>query len=107
MSSLALATVGIAIVSLLCAWILHKECFEALPFQPPVSGTPRAGYCDAVNPIEPWITLTLGPTLFFAGAALFLRKHPVVIATLWVAIAASLVANVVVVHGLEYAPEFP
>lgn len=101
------ATGFIAVLSVVCAGVLHHQCFEAMPFSPPIAGTPRAGYCDAVQPWKPWVTFTVVPTLLFVVAGFGLRRRPIAVACIGIVIVLCLILNVVIVGQLEYAPEFP
>ncbi len=97
----------VAVIALGAAAFIHEACFEALPFEPPGVGTPRAGYCDAINPSHPWFSLTVVPVLAMLIGGFLLRRLPRAAFVLSAVLCAIVVANAVVVNGLEYAPAYP
>jgi hypothetical protein len=103
-SRLIALTVAVAIVALSAAAAVHQGCFEATPFEPPVAGTPRAGYCDAVNATHPWLSLTIVPVAAMLGGGYLLRRR----SAWWVYLLAALlcvavVANALVANNLGYS----
>jgi hypothetical protein len=95
-------TAAVAIVALSAAAAVHQGCFEATPFEPPLAGTPRAGYCDAINPSHPWLSLTIVPVLAMLGGGFLLRPRGWCVYLLAAVIIAAVVANAVVANNLEY-----
>jgi hypothetical protein len=95
-------TVAVAIVALSAAAAVHQGCFEATPFAPPVPGTPRAGYCDAINATHPWLSLTIVPALAMLGGGFLLRRRVWWLYLLAALLCAAMLANALVANSLEY-----
>ena len=96
----------VAVASAVCVGLLHEQCFNALPFEAPESGTPRAGYCDAISPLHPWLVLGLVPTLAVAFISIACRRRPWWVMAGGLLVIALQVVNLIVVNGLEYAKPF-
>jgi 1,4-dihydroxy-2-naphthoate octaprenyltransferase len=103
-SRLVALTVAVAIVALSAAAAVHQGCFEATPFEPPVAGTPRAGYCDAINAAHPWLSLTIVPVLAMLGGGYLLRRRAWWVYLLAALLCAAVVGNALVANKLEYEP---
>jgi hypothetical protein len=102
-----LACAVVAIVAVACAAAVHNACFSPpVPFSTPDPGTPRGNYCDAVNPTQPWLSLTLLPVAVSLVVAFIFRRHWRVLMLVTVAIAGLLVANALVANNLDYASPF-
>jgi hypothetical protein len=99
------AIAGVALTATIGAVSIHQACHEATPFEPPAAGTPRAGYCDAVDPTHPWFTLLVLPVAAMIVAALLLKERPRWIYAIAIALSLALVANAVIVSGMQY--EYP
>jgi hypothetical protein len=96
---------GVATLGLLSALLVRSACLNpGPPVELPVSGTPRASYCDVVSGVQLWLLLVAAP-LLACIAALAPAKGRV---RWWVVIVAALAAgtalvNVGVVHSLTFA----
>jgi hypothetical protein len=95
-------TAAVALVALSAAAAVHQGCFEATPFQPPVPGTPRAGYCDAINATHPWLSLTIVPALAMIGGGLLLRRRAWSVYLLAALLGAAVLANALIANRLEF-----
>jgi hypothetical protein len=94
----------VALVALCCAWAVHEACFHPPPpVTRPDGGTPRGGYCDAINATRPWLSLTLGPTLVMALIALSARRLPWLVLAVAVIICVAMITNAIVAHNLVSA----
>jgi hypothetical protein len=96
-------TLAVVIVALSAAAAVHQGCFEATPFEPPIGGTPRAGYCDAINPTHPWLSLTIVPALAMLGGGFLLRRRAWAVYLLAALLCAAVIANALVANKLEYS----
>jgi hypothetical protein len=86
-----------------CAALLHHGCFEiSAAVSQPVPTTSRAGYCESVDSITPWLTLTLGPTALMGVLAWFNRKRWRFVAASAFALSLFLIANAVLANSLSY-----
>ena len=96
----------VAAAAAFSAWAVHVACFDtASPMGPPEVTTPRAGYCDAINSMHPWLSLTILPCLAMALLGYALRRRPWIVLLIGALICAALVANAVYSHRL--APIIP
>lgn len=94
----------IAVWSVLCAALVHHACFDiSPPFSQPIPGTARAEYCDSVNSVVPWVTLTLGPTALMGVIGWTCRRRPRVVVAVLFALSLLLIANATVVNTLTYS----
>lgn len=96
-------TLAVAIVALSAAAAVHQGCFEATPFEPPIAGTPRAGYCDAINATHPWFSLTIVPALTMLGGGFLLRRRAWAVYLVAAFLCAAVIANALVANKLEYS----
>jgi hypothetical protein len=96
------ATATVALTATVGAVTVHEDCFGATPFEPPAAGTPRAGYCDAVDPTHPWFSLLLLPVTAMLIAALLLNRRRWLIYSLAAVLSVALVANAIIVSGMQY-----
>jgi len=97
----------VALVALATAFAVHQACFHPpVPFERPDPGTERAGYCEALQATDPWISLTVLPSLAMLAGGLLLRRRPRVAMALAALICAALVANALVANDLDYATPF-
>lgn len=95
-------TLAVAIVALSAAAV-HQGCSEATPFEPPIAGTPRAGYCDAINGAHPWLSLTIVPALAMLGGGFLVRRRAWAVYLLAALLCAAVIANALVANNLEYS----
>jgi len=96
--------VFVAVWAAFCAALLHHGCFDiSAPFPEPLPTTPRAGYCDSVSSIKPWLSLTLGPTLLTGVFAFVYRDRPRRVAVFTFLICLILIVNAAVANSLEYS----
>lgn len=102
---MVLAPMGfIAVWSVLCAALVHNACFEiSLPLSEPMSGTARADYCDSVNSVMPWVTLTLGPTIVMGVIGWVCRGRPRLVIAAVLVLSLLLIANAVLANNLTYS----
>jgi hypothetical protein len=96
-------TLAVAIVALSAAAAVHQGCFEATPFEPPNAGTPRAGYCDAINATHPWLSLTIVPALAMLVGGFLLRRRAWLVYLLAALLCAAVIANTLVANNLDYS----
>ena len=80
--------------------------FQRAAVCPPEPGTARAGYCDAVNPLHPWLLLGVVPTLAVALVVLAFRRRPIWVVTAGLLVVSLQIVNLIVVNGLQYARPF-
>ena len=93
----------VAVWAAFCAALLHHGCFDiSAPFPEPLPTTPRAGYCDSVNSMKPWLSLTLGPTVLVAVLAFANRGNPRRVAVFTFVICLALIVNAAVANSLSY-----
>jgi hypothetical protein len=97
--------VTVAAVGVLSALLVRSACVDpGPPVARPDAGTDRAGYCGVVHGPWLWLLLLAAPVVVTAGAALLARGRArwllVAIAT---AAACGALANVFIVHSLEFA----
>lgn len=68
---------AVALVALAAASLVRGSCLHAPPpVLVPVPGTPRAGYCAAVNGGAPWLLLVGAPAMAQALMTVALRRWP-------------------------------
>jgi hypothetical protein len=91
---------GVALAAVVCAVSLHESCFEPIGGAPD-GGTPRAGYCDAVGPTHPWLTLMVLPVLVVIGVNVAFPARKRLIYSVALLIAIALVVNAAVVGGMK------
>lgn len=91
-----------AIVALSAAAAVHQGCFEATPFEPPIPGSPRAGYCDALNASHPWLSLSIVPVLAMLGGGFPLRRRTGWVYLLAAILCAAVIANALLANSLDY-----
>jgi hypothetical protein len=101
---LSVIVLAVAFVSVCCALAVHNGCFHT---PPPVSrpdpGTPRASYCNALIPTQPWVSLTVGPCLLVTLVAWLSRRRLWLTAGFALLICALAIANAVVLNSLTWA----
>lgn len=103
-AGVASVVILVALVALCCAWAVHQACFHPPPpVTRPDGGTPRGGYCDAVNATRPWLSLTLGPTLAMTLIALSGRRLPWLVLAMAAIICAVMIANAIIANNLVSA----
>ncbi len=106
-TAIAWALVLIVVVGISAA-MAHSNCFEpGPPVDRPMSGTPRAGYCAALQATDPWLSLTVLPLLAYAVAVFALRgRRPFWLGLVAAAIGAAI--GVLAWYGgtLEFATTF-
>jgi hypothetical protein len=94
----------IAICSVLCMALVHQGCFEiSAPFPDPIPGTPRADYCDSVNSVTPWISLTLVPTALMGVIGWVCRGRPRLVIIAVCVLSLLLIANAILANSLTYS----
>lgn len=105
--AVVLLVVAVAVVGVV-AWIGAASVDDAChrtgpPVMRPVPGTPRAGYCDALDSFGLVPTLILVPTALAAAAAFALRSRPRIALGVSVAISVLVIANAIIAGSLEYS----
>jgi hypothetical protein len=103
-TTVALMTAAVAVAAAAAAVSVHSACFEAFPFEPPVPGTTRAGYCDALNSTHPWLSLAIVPSIAMLIGGFLLRRRVWLVYLLAALLIAAVVANAVIVNNLEFDP---
>lgn len=53
---------------------MHSACHGTFGSEPPERG-PLVGYCNAVDPLHPWIAFTVPPVLAMLAGGYLLRRH--------------------------------
>lgn len=97
----------IAIWAVFCAALVHHGCFEIDDsVSQPVPTTPRADYCGSIDAVDPWLWLTLLPTVFMATLAWLNRKRWRLVALFAFMLALALIANAVLANSLNYTISF-
>jgi hypothetical protein len=98
-----MAVAFVALVAGICAAYTHAGCFHPPPpVTRPVPSTPRAEYCDVVNSVSPWFSLTAIPVLVTAGLAFLMRHRPRVVAAIALVVSVLLITNAGVANSLTY-----
>jgi len=93
----------VALVAAISAYSVHVACFEPpIPYSRPAPGSPRAGYCDALQTARPWISLIVLPCLVMLAGGLLSRRRRRVAMALAVLICVVVAANAVVANNLDY-----
>jgi hypothetical protein len=88
----------------LTAVLLHRQgCLHTgPPVEHPSPGTPRADFCQSLSPGRSWWILLVIPCLLVAVTSLLTRGRFFPIALVAAGLVLAQVADVVVVHTLEY-----
>lgn len=98
---------AVMVVLLVPAWAgVDHGCRVSPPplSGPPDPGTPRAGYCDALDGAGRWIVLVVLPVALVAATTVaFRRRRPVVPLVIAALVCAGAIANWVVFDGLDWA----
>ncbi|MGE4428255.1 MAG: hypothetical protein AB7G37_17515 [Solirubrobacteraceae bacterium] len=105
---LAAWTIAVTVVAVACVLITHHVCSNTPPpydaGRPP-EGTPRAGFCSAVDPRRWWIVV-LAPLLPLVARAL-LPRRPWVVGVAACLTIVALIALPITTASLRYAVPQP
>ncbi len=91
-------------VAWVCAVSVDRACHDSEPpVSRPVGGTPRAGYCDALDRVGLEPSLIVAPVLLVALSLVAFRKRPRVALAVVACVVAATIANAVIAHALEHS----
>jgi hypothetical protein len=94
---------AVALAAVVASVSLHESCFDPIAGVP-AGGTPRAGYCEAVEPTHPWLTLMVLPILAMVGVNLAFPSRRRLVYAVAAVLVVGLVVNAAVVGGMKSQP---
>jgi hypothetical protein len=90
---------AVVLAAVISAVSLHESCFD--PLNGIADSSQRAGYCSAVEPTHPWLSLMVLPILVMFGTAFALSSRKWLVYSVATMLAVALIVNAAVVSGIH------
>jgi hypothetical protein len=90
---------AVALAAVISAVSLHESCFD--PLNGIANSSQRAGYCSAVEPTHPWLSLMVLPILVMLGTAFALSSRKWLVYSVAAMLAVALIFDAGIVSGMH------
>ncbi len=91
---------SVALAAVIGAVSLHESCFDPMNGVA-AGGAQRAGYCSAVEPTHPWLSLMVLPVLVMLGTAVAFSSRKWLVYSVAAVLTVALIVNAGIVSGMH------